>query len=166
MSGREEVLAAVNKLSSSLKQMVQDGRANYERSLDINDFVRSHGADQLHGLLTVYPVRLYTECFKSLGVKTRASLEALSATYSHSSDMQESVKKLLLAEEGYKCFILELDEVMNDHEEKTALPVVGVGEHLHTAATFVDGITGDLVTLNSIVEKSQYTLFVLRKHYV
>ena len=166
MAGREEVLAAVSKLSASLKQMVEDGRANYKKSGDINDFVHSRGADHMHGLLTVYPVQLYADCFKTLGVETRASLESLWAQHCGHPDIQEAVEDLLGAEEGYREFIGELDQIMNAHEEEIALPVVSKGECLNADVSFVCGASGDTVSLNSLLEKSKYTLFILRKHYV
>lgn len=166
MATKVETLAAVNRLSSSLKKTVQDGRSNYEQSKDINDFVKSHGEKDLHGLLALYPVQLYAGCFKSLGVKSRRQLEALWSQHFQDDEMQEAVKDLMLAEEGYRAFIEELDQIMAAYEEQTALPVVGVGGQISTDADFVDGSTGCAVSLKDLLQKSSYTLFVLRKHYV
>lgn len=162
-----QVLAAVSKLASSLQQMVRDGRANYEHSGDINDFVKSHGEKELHGLLTVYPVQLYAECFRSLGIKSRKELEALWNQHSQDAEMKESVAELLLAEEQYRAFMEELDQIMNKHEEKTALPVAKLGGKLSTGGVeLVDGSTGNAVSLDGLLQKSNRTLFILRKHYV
>lgn len=166
MATGKEVIAAVSKLSSSLKKMVVDGQAGYEKSKDINDFVKSHGTEHLHGLLTVYPVQLYADCFKSLAVNSRTSLEAVWAKYPHNSNLQQCVEELLAAEESYEAFISELDREMNSHEESAALPVVTKGGCLCTDATFVECPSGKDVSLTSVLEKGKYTLFVLRKHYV
>lgn len=163
---KQQVFTAVNKLSAALNKVVEDGRANFDQTEDINKFVLSRGAEDLHGLLSIYPVQLYADCFKSLGVKSRVELEAFWSQNIQDEDLQESVEELLRAEEGYKAFVEELDQNMNTHEEKAALPVVSMGEHLHTDVTFVDGSTGGTVSLNDLLKKSRYTLFVLRKHFV
>lgn len=165
--GKDCVLAAVAKLSASLNEMVQDGRENYKQTGSINDFVKSHGKDSPHGLLTLYPVQLYAECFKSLGVKSRRELEDLwSGWYLRDEDMQRAAKELLSAEEAYEGFVEELNQIMATHEEETALPVITRGEHLLTDATFTDAGTGDSISLSNLLKKAPYTLFVLRKHYV
>lgn len=164
---RQRVVTAVSNLSASLNKMVQDGRDSYkEGGENINDFVKSCGKENLYGLLTVYPVQLYAECFKNLGVESRKELESLWSRYFSTEEMQSSVKELLLAEEGYRAFIEELDQIMAAHEEKTALPVASIGKHLHSDVTFTKAGTGEAVSLMGLLKKSPYTLFVLRKHYV
>lgn len=166
MAESEHVLAAVANLSASLNKMVQGGRENYKASGDINDFTKSHGEGHFHGLLSVYPVQLYAECFKSLGIKSRKELESLWSRYFNDEEMRDSVEELLSAEDGYRAFMEELDQIMTAHEEKTALPVAAKGECLQSDATFTDAHTGDTMSLTSLLQKSPYTLFVLRKHYV
>lgn len=161
------VLAAVSDLSAALNKLVKDGRENYKTSgANINDFVRSHGREDLHGLLTLYPVQLYAQCFKSLGLNSRKDLECLWSRHFSDEEMQGSVAELLSAEEGYEAFIGELDEIMAAHEEGTALPVAAKGGYLQSGATFTEASTGDTVSLTDILRESAYTLFVLRKHYV
>ena len=162
----ELVLTAVDSLTGALNKMVQDGREDYKQVQHINDFVKSHGKEELHGLLKVYPVQLYVECFKSLGITSRKELENLWSRYLSDESMRHSVEDLLTAEERYKEFVGELDEIMNVHEEKTALPVVPIGGHLQTDATFPEARSGIATSLNSLLKKCAYTLFVLRKHYV
>lgn len=166
MEGRQLMLTAVDSLSGALNKMVQDGRQNYKEAKHINDFVKSHGKEDLHGLLKVYPVQLYVECFKSLGITSRKELENMWSRYFSDESVRLSVEALLTAEEGYKEFIVELDGIMSAHEEKTALPVVPIGGHLQTDATFTEARSGTATSLNSLVKKCAYTLFVLRKHYV
>lgn len=162
---RQLVLTAIDRLSGALNKMVQDGRKDYKEAQHINDFVKSHGKEDLHGLLKVYPVQLYVECFKSLGVASRKELENLWNRY---EGVRHSVEELLAAEEGYKAFVGEMDAIMNAHEEETALPVVPVGAHLlqTDAGAFPEARSGIATSLNSLLKKCAYTLFVLRKHYV
>ena len=162
-----QTLAAVTKLSTSLQQMVQEGRASFQLSRDINDFARSRGEEDMHGLLTIYPIQLYAECFKSLGVKSRRELEALWGQDFQYEEIRESVEELLTAEESYRALIEELDKVMAEYEEQTDLPPVGVGGQLSTAdISLLDARSGDKVPLENLLSKSSCTLFVLRKHYV
>jgi len=160
------VLDALKKLSASLNQMVVEGRRKFEQSKDINDFAVSRGAENHHGLLALYPVQLYTQCFKSLSVKSRKELEVLWSRYSSDASMQEAGKELLLAEESYRAFMEELDSIMNAYEEEAALPVVSVGENIRTNVGFMNGSTGSTVLLHDLLKECKYTLFVLRKHYV
>ena len=164
--GKQQVLAAVADLSASLCKMVKDGRERYRASGEnINDFVKSRGKEDLHGLLTLYPVQMYAKCFKSLEVKSRQELESLWTCYFSDEDMRSCVEELLSAEAAYRACIEELDQILTAHEVETALPVTAKGEHL-LDTTFIDGRTGDSVSLNDLLQKSSYTLFVLRKHYV
>lgn len=161
---KQHVLAAVANLSASLCKMLKDGRESFRTcEADINDFVRSHGKEDFYGLLTLYPVQLYVHCFKSLGLKSRKELECLWSRYFSDEEMQVAVEELLSAEEDYKAFIEELDQIMAAHEEKTALPVTA---HLESDAIFTEASTGDSVSLTDLLQKSPYTLFILRKHYV
>lgn len=168
MAANEEklcVLAAVSQLSTSLHKMVKDGRESYKTcGADINDFIKSH--EDLHGLIGIYPVQLYAQCFKSLGLKSRKELELLWSRYFSDERMQEAVEELLSAEESYKGFMDELDQLLAAYEEKTALPVVAEGDYLQSEATFTEANTGDTVSLTELLQKSAHTLFVLRKHYV
>lgn len=161
-----ELQSVINELSTSLRKMVEGGLAHLEKSKDINDFVTSRGAENLHGLLSVYPVQLYAECFKSLGMKSRTELETLWGKNFHHEEVRDAVEELLLAEDNYRSLVQELDRRMHAHEEAVALPVVVAGECLRTEATFVEARSGDTISLKALLQKSLYTLFVLRKHYV
>lgn len=164
-----ELQSVINELSTSLRKMVEGGWARLEKSKDINDFVTSRGAENLHGLLSVYPVQLYAECFKSLGMKSRTELETLWGKNFHHEEVRDAVEELLLAEDNYRStsLVQELDRRMHAHEEEAvALPVVVAGECLRTEATFVEARSGDTISLKTLLQKSPYTLFVLRKHYV
>ena len=157
--GKQQVLAAVADLSASLCKRVKDGRERYRASgEDINNFVKSDG------MYPLYPVQLYAECFQSLEVKSRQELESLWTRYFSDEDMRSCVEELLSAEAAYRACIEELDQILTAHEVETALPVTAKGEHL-LDATFIDGRTGDSVSLNDLLQKSPCTLFVLRKHY-
>ena len=164
---KQLLLAAVAELSASLRRMVKDGRENFKASgEDINDFVRSHGKDDLHGLLTLYPVQLYAKCFKDVGVESRKDLESLWNCHFHDEAIQDTVKEFLGAEDAYREVIEDLDEIMATHEERTALPVAAEGDCLQSDVTLTDAVSGDPISLFNLLQRCPYTLFVLRKHYV
>ena len=160
------LLQAVRTLTNDLNKMVDEGRRQYQSSPDINDFVLSRGSDKHHGLLLVYPVNLYVECLKTVGVKSRDELEALWASLYSDPAVSECVENLLAAEDRWVDFISELDREMEAHEERTALPIVQGGEQFPLDIPLIEPKTGDTVQLKSCFEKSKYTLFILRKHYV
>ncbi len=163
---RSCLLQAVQTLTKGLSSMVQDGRKAIEASPSINDFVKSRGSDDPHGLMCVYPVNLYVACLRTAGVKSRRELESLWAGMFSDVEVQENVEELLAAEEKWVGLISELDQEMKSYEEKTALDVIDVGEKFPMDIALVETKSGDTVSLKSCVEKTPYTLFILRKHYV
>ena len=164
---KQRTLSAISNLSDALNKMVKNGRKEYEKSKDINDFSKSRGPDILYGLLSLYPVNLYAECFKKAGVNSKKELETRWSRYSDDDEICSSVESLVAAEEGYKSLIDGLDEAMNLYEEENALPVVEVGARLPNDLSVIDACSGNSLLLNKdLIGKSKYTLFVLRKHYV
>lgn len=164
---KQKVIVAVKELSAALIKMVQNGRSKYERSgKDVGAFCKSHGSDDLHGLLCVYPVQDYAQCFNSVGVKSKKELEALWSKYFSDEEVRCSVEALISAEESYESLIREVDEDSEIYENKVALPVVRVGDSLQMDMSFVEARTGNKIPLSSLLQKATYTLFVLRKHYV
>ena len=157
---RETLLQALRLLADGLDKKVDDSRKRYESSRDINDF------STVNGLRLIIPVSLYVGCFKTVGVKCRSELEALWASLYSDPAVSECVDNLLAAEDRWTGLIAELDREMEAHEERTALPVVQVGERFPLDISLVETRSGDTVQLKSCLEKSQYTMFILRKHYV
>ena len=165
--GKTELIGAINKLSKALERRIQSGKAEYERSgRDITLFCKSSGPDNIHGLLTLYPVQDYAECFRSLGVESKEELEALWSKYFSGEDVRSSVEALISAEEAYNRFIAELDDDCKAYEETIKLPIAEVGNHLQKDTCFIETRSGKEVLLGDILQKSPHTLFVLRKHFV
>lgn len=161
------LLQAVRTLATGLNSMVQDGRQAFESSgRDINDFVISHGPDELHGLMGIYPVSLYVDCLRTVGVNTRKELESLWASFYSDMTVRECVEELLVAEDSWISFVAELDQQMKDYEEKTALTTVNLGDCIPLDITLIETKSNETLSLKSCVERSPFTLFILRKHYV
>ncbi len=163
---RLQLISAISELSNSLHRMIEEGWKDYQESKDINDFTRSRGPDQLHGLLRIYPVQQYAQCFKAAGVRSKAELETAWNQFPEDKRVQDCVENLLAAEDSYVELIEKLDKIMNDHEEEMALPVVTKGGHLSTDINVIEANSGDSISLSSVLRKNKYTLFILRKHYV
>ena len=164
--GKEKLLSAVLSLSMELEEMVENGRKSYEATCDINTFVQSHGPEDMHGLLTVYPVQNYAKCYNSAGVKSRKELEEVWSSYFSDGEVRDTIERLLATEEAYKKFMDDLDKEMELHEKKTATPVAFVGKCLPKDLTLVESRSGETTDLESLLKKNNLTLFVLRKHYV
>jgi len=164
--GKERLLQAIKALRDGLVTMVKDGQDAYESCTDINSFTRSKGSDEKHGLLLVYPLELYVECFRTAGVRTREELEKLWNQFQSDSYVKTGVTELLKAEEQWVAFIAELDCLMNEYEEQTSLPVAEVGSCIPPDLLLTETQSGDVIPLKTYLDKSKYTLFVLRKHYV
>lgn len=147
-------------------KMVKNGRENYKFSPNINEFVRSHGSEDLHGLLTLYPIQLYVECFKTAGVSSREELEGNWSEFFTYPEVRETVEDLLSAEESYVELISELDKFLLEYEEKTSVRVVDVGNKVQTDIPLMETVTGETMRLGRYLEKSNFTLFILRKHFV
>lgn len=114
----------------------------------------------------MYPVNLYVECFKTAGVRSRKALEDSWSRFFTDTEVRESVEDLISAEESYVDLISELDKAMQKNEETTALPVAEVGDQVAMDTPLVETLSGDEIQLGSYLEKSKFSLFILRKHYV
>ncbi len=163
---KSKLLQAVQTLTKELTCIVQDGREAFKASGDISDFVKSHGSNHFHGLTLIYPVQVYVACLKTAGVATRKDLEALWTRLYSDGTVREAVEELLAVEENWTSFVSELDQEMSDYEEKTAFGAIKVGEYFPLDLPLIDTTTGDNLLLKSVLEKSPYTLCILRKHYV
>ena len=164
---KQRIVSAVSKLSSDLRQVVEEGRRSFKSCTSINDFVLSRGPDeQPHGLYAIYPVSLYAECFRSAGVMTKKELEEKWSQYFHDSEVRECVEELLAAEDSYKLLIREIDNEMQRYEDQTAVPPVSVGENIPADLTLMEATTGEVVPLHSYYTKANFTLFILRKHFI
>ena len=157
---RETLLRALRALADGLGKKVDDSRKYYKSCGGINDFLT------VNGLKLIFPVGLYVECFKTVGVRHRSELEALWTSLYSDPTVSECVENLLAAEDHWTGLIAELDREMEAHEERTALPIVQAGEQFPLDISLVETRSGDTIQLKNCLEKSKYTMFILRKHYV
>jgi len=159
--------AAINDLSTALEEQVRDGKQKYEQSeRDIVSFCKSGGPDNLRGILTLYPVQDYAQCFRKLEITSRMELETLWSKYLTDESIRNSVDRLLSAEDNYRRLISELDQDCKTLECKMQFPVARVGDHLQKEITFMEPSSGKEITLSEVLQKAHYTLLVLRKHFV
>ena len=163
---KQTIVSAVSKLSTDLRQVVEEGRRSFKSCTNINEFVLSRSPDEPHGLYAIYPVSLYVECFRSAGVMTKKELEEKWKRYFQDSEVRECVEELLAAEDSYKLLIGEIEDEMQRYEDQTAVPSVSVGESIPTDLTLVEATSGEVVSLHSYYTKAKFTLFILRKHFI
>ena len=157
---RETLLRALRALADGLDTKVDESRKYYKSCGGINDFLTGNG------LKMIFPVGLYVECFKTVGVRCRSEVEALWTSLYSDPTVSECVENLLAAEDHWTGFIAELDREMEAHEEQAALPIVHVEERFPLDISLVETRSGDTVQLKNCLEKSKFTMFILRKHYV
>ena len=160
------LVSAVNKLAKDLHQVVEEGRKSFKYCADINDFVQSRGPDQPHGLYAIYPVSLYVECFRSAGVATRKELEERWSRHFHDTQVRESVEELLAAEDAYNTLMEEIEKEMQRYEDQTSVPLVSVGDSIPADLNLMEASSGEMVPLQTYCSKAEYTLFILRKHFI
>ena len=163
---RGVLISAVNKLAKDLHQVVEEGRRNFKSCADINDFVRSRGADEPYGLYAIYPVSLYVECFLSVGVSTRKELEERWSRYFHDTQIRDSVEELLSADDAYNTLMEEIEGEMQRYEDQSAVPVLAVGDCIPADLSLMEATSGEMTPLQTYCSKAKYTLFVLRKHFI
>ena len=163
---KQAIVSAVRKLSTDLRQVVEEGKRSFNSCTNIEEFVLSRGPDEPHGLYAIYPVSLYAECFRSAGVMTKKELEEKWSRYFHDSEVRECVEELLAAEDSYKLLIGKIEDEMQRYEDQTTVSPVSVGESIPADLTLLEATSGEVVPLQSYYTKAKFTLFILRKHFI
>lgn len=161
---RTQLVAALQTLERGLREMVEEARKSF-LTLTLDVFL---GGDSRQSLLyTAYPVQLYVECMRSVGVSSREELEEAWKEHYRYADVRDSVEELFEAEDAYRSFMAEADEKLQRYEDSIALESVAtVGCQLPRDLTLVEAGSGHPVVLENIWTKSRFTLFVLQRHFV
>ena len=164
---KDSLVSTVATLTRELHRVVEEGRKSFKSCTDINEFVLSRGADEPHGLYNIYPVSLYAQCFRSAGVATKKELEETWSRYFNDSEVRECVDELLAAEDAYRSLIKEIEAEMQHYEDATAVPVVSLGESIPGGLALTEANSGETIpVVQNVCSKANYTLFVLRKHFI
>lgn len=167
MAGRDHdrLVPALSKLASELTTMIANTKASYHRSR-LDSFLNRDSRE--HGLLSLYPVGAYYSCFLSAGVKTRKELEELWSSLYTTESVRDAVDELLSAEESYREYISEIDNDLQQGLEDSLSPfeTSTLGSQLPVKMTLVDASSGTSIGLESLLQRSQLTLFVFRKLYL
>ena len=160
----DHLVPALSNLASELTTMIAKTKTSSHRSR-LDSFLNRDSRE--HGLLGLYPVGAYYSCFLAAGVKTRKELEELWSGLYTTESVRDAADELLSAEESYRMYISEIDNDLQQLEESLSpLEPSTLGSQLPLSMTLVDASSGTSIGLESLLQRSQLTLFVFRKHYV
>lgn len=166
-SEKTHLLSAISGLSEKIASIVKQAREDFKACLedlkaapDAYEFIstRSMGGSILSIMLH------YTECFSSVGVKTRAEFEKLWAKQYSDQEVREAVEELLENEDSLKQFAMEVDKEMDLHEKKSN-PMAKLGQALPKDMTLIDAETGQEMPLETYWKPSKFTWFVFLRHF-
>ena len=159
---KPQLLSAIATLSEKIARAVQKAKEDFKASPDVYDFLDIKNPDPRTQTLFLVPP--YVECFKSLGVSTRAELEQLWAREYSDPEVREKVEELLETEESIREFATEVDKVLISHERAANTPAC-VGQSLPKDLLLTDAETGEQVALEMYWKRSKFTWFVFLRHF-
>ena len=161
----DRLISALGNLSSELTGMIANAKKNY----DVNklDWFLNRDSGK-EGILALYPVNAYHACFLAAEVKTRKQLEELWVSRYTEEAVRDAVDDLLAAEQDYRQYISEIDADLRLLEESLSPSETStvIGSQLPVGISLVQASSGTSLSLESLLKKSRFTLFVFRKHYV
>ena len=162
----DRLISALGKLSSELAGMIANTKKNYDPNRLDWFLNRDSGKEGVSCLL--YPVHAYYACFLAAEVKTRKQLEELWISRYTNEAVRDAVDDLLAAEQDYRQYISEIDADLRLLEETLSPSETSstIGSQVPLDLSLVEANTGASVSLESLLKRSRYSLFVFRKHYV
>lgn len=160
------IISELHVLSTSLNQQVQKARASRD-SYSIHEFINSDRLKEGTGLCVLYPVQEYVRCFRALVVKNREELDKLLQRHYGEPSIRDAVEEFLQSEEEFGKFVTEIDAQVKASEDQQALhTVLGAGSQISSHLELLDADTNCIVPLGEILDKTNFTLFVFKRHYV
>lgn len=161
-SEQTHLLSAISNLSEKIASTVKQAREDFKAASDVYEFINTRNVAA--GILKLFIMPLYIECFKSVGVKTRAELEELWTKQYSDHDVREIVEELLENEDSVREFAVEVDRELILHEKKSN-PPAEVGQALPKDMALIDAETGQEMPLETYWKESKFTWFVFLRHF-
>lgn len=173
----ENLLAtSLHSLSKSYHKALNGARMDLESSTDIYKFLEykdqeDSEPEEPENMARLFKVTVYgqAECFKKLGVGTRAELEKLWGEHLTNPDVKAAVDAVENAEKSRLQFLDELDQklVIADLEGKfSGSPAQAhTGMQLPKDLCIIDASSGQPTAIESICKTSKYTLFMYVRHF-
>ena len=173
----ETLLAtSLHSLSESYNKALNSARKEFEASTGIHEFLKYEDnfskkgdsePEEPKNLARLFKVSVYgqAECFKKLGVGTRAEMEKLWGEHLANPDVKEAVDALQNAENSSLKFIDEVDQKLAIEEGKFSGGPSHAGMQLPKELSVIDASSGHPTALESICKTSKYTLFMYVRHF-
>lgn len=173
----ESLLAiSLHSLSESSHNALNSARKDFEASTGIyqfleykNQFLKKKDSEleEPKNLARLFIVSVYgqAECFKKLGVGTRAEMEKLWGEHLTNPDVKEAVDALQNAEKSWLEFLDEVDQKLAIEEGKFGGSPSHAGMQLPKELSIIDASSGQPASIESICKTSKYTLFMYVRHF-
>lgn len=163
-SSRALLISSVSALSERIVNVVGQVRKYYKTSSDLYAFIK---LDNRRGVSALYAVSYaYSDCFKAVGVQTRAELEQLWSRHYSDPQVRDAVEVLLEGEESFTELLTEVERELIPCEEKSvANGPAAVGQLLPGDLTLLDVSSGQHSMIEEYWKGSKFTLFVVVRHF-
>ena len=173
----ESLLAtSLHSLSESYHKALNSVRKDFEASTGIYQFLKykdqylkkdNFEPEEPENLAWLFLVSVHgqAECFKKLGVGTRAEMEKLWGEHLANPDVKEAVDALQNAEKTCLEFVDEVDQKLAIEEGKFSGSPAHTGMQLPKDLSVIDASSGHPTALESICKTSKYTLFMYIRHF-
>ena len=161
------LVPALQSLTELFQVSVEEASECYKASSNVYEFLEFKGHHSSTGLTSLSKVVFgYAECFKKLGVGTRAEMEKLWGEHLGNPDVKEAVDALLKAKKSWMDVVAEVESKLTIEEDKlTIKPPASTGKQLPKDLCLVESSSGCSTNLESLWKESKYTLFVYLRHF-
>ena len=162
---KETLLTSLRKLSAAINQVVDEARAEYKCTEEVEKFVNA--AEPNLGVKKLWShVANYVKCLQVNRVRTYRELENLWKNHYGEMEVRDVVEGVLEAEDYHEVFLKEVERRFVEAQDTLgAVKPVKVGDSVVGGLKVTDAQSGEVRELRTYWEKSKVTLFVLLRHF-
>ena len=162
VGSKAQLLSAISVLSEKIANSVEQAKKDFKSAPDVYEYMSTENSAA--GIKKLFIMPLYIECFKTLGVSTRAELEQLWAKEYADPDVRDKVEELLENEDSMCEFAKEVDKELKSHEQASNAPA-SLGQSIPKDIRLTDAETGQQVELELHWSSSKFTWYVFLRHF-
>ena len=161
---RSALVSSLSDLGEKITNIVSKVQDNFRASTDLYEFIRLGNKNGITALFGVS--HAYSDCMKTLGVRTKAELEQLWKKCYREAEVRDAVEMVLEGEQAFAEFVAEVEKELIPYEDKSISkgPAMA-GQVLPKDLGLFDATSGQPVTLDTYWKESKFTLFVLIRHF-
>lgn len=163
---KDGLVSSLSRLVESMESVVKEGEKDCREARGIEDYIRLESPRSMK--LMFKPMPVYAQCMIEHNVTTWKDFEDIVKKHYKDEGVRELVEELLSAEDGYKHFVEKREKELATLEKENSLrenEIITVGQTVPRNLTLTEAQSGNSVSLISYCEKSEYTLFILMRHY-